>query len=329
MNFELTILGSCSAVPTSEKYPTAQVLNLLERFFLIDCGEGTQIQLRRLKFSFAKIRHIFISHLHGDHFYGLPGFISTRNLLGITSDLHIWSHSDLAGLLNPLLSQMKGDLGFRIIFHPLNFQRPDKIFSDSKAEVFSFPLKHTIPCCGFLFREKQNLPKIRKEKIAELRIPISQMQKIKEGAGFDTGEGTIIPNEQLTLPPPPPRSYAFCTDTAYCESALETISGADLLYHEATFLSDLEDFAVKTLHSTARHAATVAWKAGVKKLIIGHFSTRYKNENEFLHEARQIFENTDIASEGKKFKVQEHISQAPNHTLTDRETSPGMQWQPT
>ncbi len=310
MNFELTILGSCSAVPTSEKYPTAQVLNLLERFFLIDCGEGTQIQLRRMKISFAKIRHIFISHLHGDHFYGLPGFISTRNLLGITSDVHIWSHSDLAGLLQPLFSQMKGKLGFRVIFHPLNFQRPDKIFSDSKAEVFSFPLKHSIPCCGFLFREKQNLPKIRKEKITEFRIPVSQMQKIKEGAGFTTGEGIIIPNEQLTFPPPPPRSYAFCTDTAYCEPVVETIHGADLLYHEATFLSDLEGLAVNTLHSTASHAATIARKAGVKKLIIGHFSTRYKNEDDFLNEARQIFENTDIASEGKKFSIGVHHTQA-------------------
>lgn len=309
MIFELTILGSCSAVPTSEKFPTAQVLNLLERFFLIDCGEGTQIQLRRMKFSFAKIRHIFISHLHGDHFYGLPGFISTRNLLGITSDVHIWSHSDLTGLLQPLLSQMKGELGFRIIFHPLNFHRPDKIFSDSKTEVFSFPLKHTIPCCGFLFRERQNLPKIRKDIITLFRIPVSQMQKIKEGAGFTTEEGIFIQNEQLTIPPPPPRSYAFCTDTAYCESAVETIRGANLLYHEATFLSDLEDFAVSTLHSTARHAASFAWNAGVKKLIIGHFSTRYKNEDDFLNEARQIFENTDIASEGKKFRIGVHDTQ--------------------
>ncbi len=303
MTFELTILGSSSAIPTSEKYPTAQVLNILERFFLIDCGEGTQIQLRRMKISFAKIRHIFISHLHGDHFYGLPGFISTRNLLGITSDIHIYSPSGLKELLQPLISHMKGELGFRIIFHPLNFTRIDQIFSDNKAEVFSFPLKHSIPCCGFLFREKQKLPNIKKEKILEFLIPVNQIQSIKEGAGFTTDKGCIIPHDELTIPPPPPRSYAFCTDTAYDEKITEIIKNVDLLYHEATFLTNLEDWATKTLHSTARQAASVALKAGAKKLIIGHFSTRYKNPDDFVQEAREVFENTELATEGSKFSI--------------------------
>lgn len=301
--FELTILGSSSAIPTSEKYPTAQVLNILERYFLIDCGEGTQIQLRRMKISFAKINHIFISHLHGDHFYGLPGFISTRNLLGITSDIHIYSHSDLKELLQPLISHMKGELGFRIIFHPLNFSRTDRIFSDNKAEVFSFPLKHSIPCCGFLFRETQKLPNIRKEKILEFRIPFRQIQSIKEGAGFTTDEGCFIPHDELTIPPPPPRTYAFCTDTAFVEQITGIIKDVDLLYHEATFLNNLEDWANKTLHSTARQAASMALKAGAKKLIIGHFSSRYKNPDDFILEAREIFENTEMATEGSKFRI--------------------------
>lgn len=303
MNFELTILGSSSAIPTSEKYPTAQVLNVLERFFLIDCGEGTQIQLRRMKISFAKIRHIFISHLHGDHFYGLPGFISTRNLLGITSDIHIYSHSKLKELLDPLISHVKGELGFRIVFHPLNFSRTERIFSDNKAEVYSFPLKHSIPCCGFLFREKPGLPNLIKEKIEELRIPIRYMQAIKEGAGYISEEGIAFPHEELTIPPAPPRTYAFCTDTAFWDTIPDIIGKADLLYHEATFMTDLEAMAAKTLHSTARQAATIAMKAGVTKLLIGHFSTRYKNTDGFLKEAREIFENCEIASEGQRYVV--------------------------
>ncbi len=193
MTFELTILGSSSAIPTSEKYPTSQVLNVSERFFLIDCGEGAQIQLRRMNFSFDRIRHIFISHLHGDHFFGLPGFISTRNLLGIQSELHIYSHSDLKGLIQPLVDHIKGELGFRIIFHPLNFKNPELIFSDKVVEVFSFPLRHTISTCGFLFREKQPLPNIIKEKIEEYHIPVKQLQAIKEGADFTDASGSGHP----------------------------------------------------------------------------------------------------------------------------------------
>lgn len=303
MTFELTILGSSSALPTADRYPTAQVLNVSERFFLIDCGEGTQMQLRRNRFSFEKIRHIFISHLHGDHYYGLIGFISSRNLLGITSDLHVYSASDLVELLKPQLNYIKGEMGFKVVFHPLNLKVPDIIYADKKCEVFSFPLKHSIPVCGFLFREKQALPNIIKEKIAALKIPIRDIKAIKEGSGYTDGNGTYHTHEQLTRPAAPPRSYAFCTDTAPCSAAADFIRPASLLYHEATFLSDLEEWAAKTFHSTARQAAEFAREAGAARLIIGHFSNRYDDVNMFLNEARDVFPETDLAEEGRRYSV--------------------------
>ena len=303
MTFEVTILGSSSAIPTSERYPTAQAVNLLGRFFLVDCGEGTQIRLRKMKFSFARISHIFISHLHGDHFLGLPGLISTRNLLGIKSDLHIYAHSQLKELIQPLIDHMKGELGFSITFHPLNFRQPALVWSDTRAEVISFPLKHSVPCCGFLFREKPPLPNLRKDKISTYGIPISQMQQIKEGAGFVTSGGIEIPHGELVIPPPPPRSYAFMTDTAYHEPATEIIRGADLLYHEATFLEEMREWSEKTLHSTARQAAEIARKAGVRRLVLGHFSTRYKELSPFLEEARLLFPETELATDGTRFAI--------------------------
>jgi ribonuclease Z len=304
MTFELTILGSSSALPTSEKYPTAQVLNVSERFFLIDCGEGTQIQLRKYKFSFGKIKHVFISHLHGDHFYGLIGFISTRNLLGLKSDLHIYSHSELIGLIQPQLNHIKGEMGFKVIFHPLNFKNPELIYEDKKCEVHSFPLKHSISVCGFIFREKPAMPNMIKEKILDLQIPIREIKFIKEGAGFTDNNGQFYKHEELTTPPPTPRSYAFCTDTIPYLPAAEFIRDVNLLYHEATFQTDMEGWAARTMHSTARQAAEIAVKANAGKLIIGHFSNRYKTSASFLTEARETFPNTDLATEGRRFKVQ-------------------------
>jgi ribonuclease Z len=303
MTFELTILGSSSAIPTSERYLTAQVLNVLERFFLIDCGEGTQIRLRQMKFSFDRIRHIFISHLHGDHFYGLPGFISTRNLMGIKTDLHIYSHSELTWLLEPILEHLKYDLAFRIIFHPLNLKKYDRVYSDDKVEIFSFPLNHSVPCCGFLFREKQHEANLIKEQILRYQIPVSMLKSIKQGADFIDETGKEIPNAELTYPLVPPRSFAFCTDTTCMDEVTEYISRVDLLYHEATFLQTHEDLARLTLHSTARQAAVLAAKAEVGKLVIGHFSTRYKKTDQFLEEARAVFENTELAVDGARFTV--------------------------
>lgn len=303
MAFELTILGSSSATPTSERYPTAQVLNASGRFFLIDCGEGTQIQIRRQKIGFGKINRIFISHLHGDHFYGLIGLISTLNLLGMKKDIHIYSPSQLKDIIQPQLDFLKADLQFNVVFHPLNFKKPQLIFEDKKVEVVSFPLKHSINCCGFLFREKQKEANIKKECIQQYNIPIAQIVKIKQGADFVTSDGETIPNSELTTPPPPPLSYAFCSDTAFFPPVAEVIQGVNLLYHEATFTEELRDWADRTYHSTALDAAKIAKMAHASKLLLGHFSSRYKSTEPFLTEARTVFPNTEDVVDGKTYTI--------------------------
>ena len=303
MSFELTILGSNSALPTSNRYPTAQVLQVPGRCFLIDCGEGTQIQLRRNKINFSSIQHIFISHLHGDHYYGLIGLISTMNLMGIKGELHIYAHSELKNLIQPLLDQIRGELTVHPIFHPLNFKKPQTIFESRTVEVISFPVKHSIPTCGFLFREKQKPANIRKDMIKMYDIPISKMKEIKDGADFECANGTVVPNAELTTPPSKPSSYAFCTDTAYYPPTAEIIRGVEVLYHESTFLEELKELAVKTQHSTAKEAAEMAVLSGAKKLLLGHFSARFKKTDRFLEEAKLLFENTEIAEEGKTFQI--------------------------
>uniref|UniRef100_UPI00321762ED ribonuclease Z n=1 Tax=uncultured Draconibacterium sp. TaxID=1573823 RepID=UPI00321762ED len=303
MTFELTILGSNSALPTSNRYPTAQVLEVPGFCFLIDCGEGTQIQIRRNKISFNKIRHVFISHLHGDHFYGLIGLISTMNLMGIKTDLHIYSPSELKNLIQPQLDHIRGEMTVKPIFHPLNFKKPQRIFENKNLEVFSFPVKHSIPTSGFLFKEKPKPANIKKDMVKAYNIPIAKIKDIKAGADFITEDGRTIFNEQLTIAPPPPKSYAFCTDTAFHPPIAEFIKGVDLLYHEATFLEKLKDLAGKTLHSTTKEAAEMANLAEARKLLIGHFSARFKNINDFVNEAKEIFEETEAAVEGKKYII--------------------------
>ncbi len=304
MPIQLTILGSSSAMPTSSRYPTAQVLNAFERFFLIDCGEGTQHQLRKNRISFGKLNHILISHLHGDHFFGLIGLISTFVLLGRKNDLHIYAHSELQRYIQFQLDFLgMNDPGFNLVFHPLNFKRPQLIFEDEKLSITSFPLKHRVACCGFRFDEKPLPPNIIKEKIKEYSIPIKELKFIKTGADFVTQKGKTIPNKLLTTPATKPRSFAYCSDTAYHEQIIETIRGVDLLYHEATF-SELESkMATQTFHSTGKQAAEIAKKAEVKKLIIGHFSSRYKNVDVILDEAKTIFEMTSVANENDIFSI--------------------------
>ena len=303
MPFRVTILGSSSALPTTERNLTAHLLNVNERYYLIDCGEGTQIQLRKAKVKFGKLSHIFISHLHGDHFYGLIGLISTFSLLGMTHDLHIYSHSELQKLIQPLLDNIRADVRFRIVFHPLDFKKPRLIFTDKNVEVTSFPLIHSIPVCGFLFREASKPGNLIKEKIDEYKIPVFKRNAIKSGDDFVTPEGMVIPHNQLVTPPKSPHSYAFCTDTAFYEPALEVVNGVDLLYHEATFLNEHQDLARQTFHSTASQAAVFASRASVKKLIIGHFSNRYKNSQLFEKEAREYFRETYAVSDGDVFDV--------------------------
>lgn len=304
MPFQLTILGSSSAMPTSEKYPTAQVLNVLGRFFLIDCGEGTQHQLRKNRINYSKINHIFISHLHGDHFFGLIGLISTLVLQGRRNELHIYAHSELQRYTKFQLEFLEiKDPGFPIIFHPLNFKKPQVILEDKKLKVTSFPLNHRIACCGFRFDEQPKEANMIKEKIKTYNIPIREIKNIKSGADFITEDGNIIPNSELVIPAPAPRSYAFCSDTAYNEPMIPEIAGVDLLYHEATFAGSEALLARDTFHSTGIDAARTALAAGVKKLLIGHFSSRYKDTSIILEEAKSIFPKTEIAVDNSTFSL--------------------------
>jgi ribonuclease Z len=303
VSFSVTILGSSSALPTSERFPTAHLLNANERFFLIDCGEGTQIQLRKFRIRFGKINHIFISHLHGDHIFGLFGLISSFSLIGRTASLHIFGPEQTEELILDHLKFFQSELSFDISIHTIQHRRSAMIYQDQKIEVMSIPLKHRIPTCGFLFREKQVPRNIKKDMVEKYQIPIKDIVKIKNGKDFETGDGKIIPNSELTLPPFRTRSYAYCSDTAYSEDIIELVRSVDLLYHEATFLQKDEDLAVETLHSTTKQAAEIAVKANVGKLIIGHFSSRYKNYDTFEEEAQVIFPNTKAVMDGDVFSV--------------------------
>lgn len=302
--FQLTILGTSSALPTSNRYPTAQVLNVLGRFFLIDCGEGTQTQMRKYKIGFSQINHILISHLHGDHFFGLIGLISTMELLGRKKDLHIFVHTSLQKFLSPQIRFLyPAGLSFPIVYHPLNPHEPEVIFEDKKLAIRSFPLVHRIATCGFRFDEKPELPGLRPDKIAEYQIPIRERQQIKEGGDFVTEEGRIIKHEELTIRKRLPRSFAFCSDSRFDESYLPYIEKVDLLYHEATFADDNQELATNTYHSTGKDAATIALRGGVGKLLIGHFSARYKSHQLILDEARAVFPNTLAIAEGDIIQI--------------------------
>ena len=303
MKFELTILGSSSALPTSQRNLTAHVLNVYERFFLIDCGEGTQIQLRRNKVKFGKINHIFISHLHGDHFYGLFGLLSSFNLLDRTNDLHIYAHKPLKKGIDYIRKNFEGPLNYNIHFHPINPDIKELIYEDKRLEVYSFPLKHKIPTSGFLFVEKPRLPNIKKSYVEKYDISIKNIHHIKNGGDYTRPDGKIIPHTEITEPPYRQRSYAFCSDTGYYDEMVPVIQNVDLLYHEATFQEEHKDEAAQTLHSTAKQAAKIAQKAQAGKLIIGHFSARYKNTDILLNEAKEIFRETISAEDGLMYEI--------------------------
>ncbi len=304
-SFELKVLGTNSALPTSTRYPTAQVLNIHERFFLIDCGEGTQIQFRKYKVKTSRINHIFISHLHGDHYFGLIGLLSTYSLLGRINDLHIYSHSELPKLIKPQLDHLMADMQYQIIWHPLNFKKPQVIIETEDFKVTSFPVKHRVSCCGFLFEEQPEAElNIKKKAIEKYQLSLTEINQIKKGSDFMLSENNVIPNTELTYPRPKTRSYAYSSDTAYFPEMCETIKNVDLLYHEATYDKTFERQAAKTTHSTAAQAATIASMANVSKLILGHFSARYKTLDVLLNEAKLVFPNTEIAEEGKTYKVE-------------------------
>ena len=299
----MTILGSSSALPTSQRYPSAHVLNAHEHFFLIDCGEGTQMQLRKYRIKYGRIHNIFISHLHGDHVFGLYGLLSSMNLSGRESPMRLYAPADFRNILYNHLSDFDIHLNFDIDFIALQETEPVKIFEDKNISVISFPLKHRVPAFGFLFREKERERNILKEAISKYNIPLSEIHKIKKGSDFYTTDGKCIPNGEISTDPPKPRSFAYCSDTKYFKRLSEFVRGVDLLYHEATFSSDNKDLAAKTGHSTSEQAARTAHDAGVGKLIIGHFSARYKDINPLLEEAKRVFPLTIAAEEGSVIPV--------------------------
>ncbi|PKQ60420.1 ribonuclease Z [Labilibaculum filiforme] len=305
MKFEVTILGSNSALPTTKRFPTAQVLNVLERFFLIDCGEGTQIQMKRFRLPMSRINHVLISHMHGDHIFGLIGLLSTFALQGRKSDLHIYGHSKLEKLIRFQLELLETKLDYEIFYHTIFGTNIQTLFEDDSLIVQSFPLKHgAMPCAGFLFKEKERLRTLKSDMLSFYNIPIKNRHGIKQGDDFICDDGEVIPNDKLTKDAPKVRSYAFCTDTAYLPKIVPIIAGVDLLYHEATFLKTEEKRAKKTYHSTAEQAGKIAAEAKVKKLLIGHFSARFDDLKEHLEEAKNIFPNTALAEDGKIFSVE-------------------------
>lgn len=302
-NFELTILGCSSATPTSKRNPTAQLLNIAERFFLIDCGEATQIQLRRFKLKFQRINHIFISHLHGDHYLGLMGLISSMHLLGRTVELHLYCPAELQEIIEVQFRHSQSYINYKIIYYPHKYINNDLIFDDDRVEVRTIVLNHRIPCCGFVFKEKPLLANISKEVIHQHQLTVEQIIAIKEGGDLIMDSGEVIKNEKLVLPVIDPRSYAYCSDTCYDERILEYIKGVNLLYHEATFLNEMESRAKETFHTTALQAGMIAKKAEVKQLMIGHYSARYKDLEPLLFETKSVFENTILAIEGESTVV--------------------------
>ncbi len=303
MIFEVTILGSSSATPIYQRHPTAQVLNIRERLFLIDCGEGTQSQLVRYKIRFNKISHIFISHLHGDHYLGLMGLLSTMHLQGRTSELHLYGQPDLMDIIEIQLRLSQTVLRYQLIFHPIRQFAPTVILEDDDVIVKTILMNHRIPCTGFLFSEKPKPRKLIVTKLQQYNVPFAFYNRLKFGQDYADENGVIVKNEELTAPSQPPRSYAFCSDTIYDESIIDDIKGIDLLYHEATFLHDMIERAQATYHTTSLQAATIAKKAGVKKLLIGHFSARYKALYPLLQEAKTVFPKTELATEGSRFSV--------------------------
>lgn len=304
MSTYLTILGFNSAIPTINSSPTAQFLEMEERHFLIDCGEGTQVQLRKAKARFSKINHIFISHLHGDHCFGLPGLIASFRLLGREIPLHVYGPKGIKEMLETIFRLTETHKGFEVIYHELSSSISELIYEDARIEVHTIPLDHRIYCNGYLFKEK---PKDRHLNMAEIskykEIEKCDYHNLKKGKDFELSDGYILKNEILTTEPSAPVSYAFCSDTRFLESIIPIIEGVDVLYHESTFLHDLKEMADYTGHTTALEAATIAKRAGVGKLILGHFSNRYHDRSVFTQEARKLFPASFLPTQLERVKI--------------------------
>ncbi|MBQ8628937.1 MAG: ribonuclease Z [Prevotella sp.] len=301
--FKVIVLGCGSALPTLRHGASSQVVEVRNKAFMIDCGEGTQVQLRKARVHFNKISTVFISHLHGDHCFGLIGMISSFGMLGRTAPLHIYAHSQLGPLLDMQLDMFCQKLEYDVIFHPIETSESKIIYEDSGVEVSTIPLDHRVDCCGFLIKEKPTLPHLRRDMMDFYGIPLCYRNNIKAGADWTDSEGNVIPNSRLTQPADAPRSYAYCSDTRYMPGLWKKLKGVDALYHEATYCDDNDKLAAKYHHSTASEAAMTARDAGVGKLIIGHYSARYQDESVFLKEAREVFPDTYLADEMMVFNV--------------------------
>jgi len=297
----LTILGNNSAIPAFDRNPTAQVLQTLEENFLIDCGEGTQMQLSKYKIKRSKINHIFISHLHGDHYFGLIGLLTSMSLLNRTQDLHLHAPPELEQLIRLQLNFAATHLSYTLHFHPL--ENEGLIVDEKKIMVRCFKVQHRIACWGFFFQEKRNLRKVNAERAKIYEIPAAFYEKLQQGFDYANKKGTIVPNEEVTIPGARSKSYAYCADTIYDENICEKIKGVDLLYHETTYLKDLHERAAARYHSTTIQAAAIAQRAEAKRLLIGHFSSKYENLDEFLSETSGIFENTELAIQGSCYII--------------------------
>ena len=291
-DFDINILGCGSALPTTRHLATSQIVDLRDKLYMIDCGEGTQVQMRRMRIKFSRLNHIFISHLHGDHCFGLPGLISTLGMLGRNGELVIHGPKEIESYMRPILDIFCKGLPYEIRFNLIDPTTHSLVMEDRSLSVYSIPLKHRIPCCGYLFAEKAKEAHIIREMTDFYQVPVRMMQEIKRGADFVTPEGEVIPNARLTRPAVAPKRYAYCSDTAFHPSIIPIIEGVDLLYHEATFAECDAARAKETFHSTARQAAEIAYKAQVKRLVIGHYSARYEDMAPLKKEADKIFPGT-------------------------------------
>ncbi len=302
-SFKVHILGCGSALPTLQHYASSQIVEFRDKCFMIDCGEGTQMQVRHTHIHFSKIQAVFISHIHGDHCFGLIGMISTFGMLGRTAPLHIYAPAELESILNAQVELFCTGLEYNIVFHAVDTAERTVIYEDRSLIVETIPLEHRVPCCGFIFREKPALPHIRRDMIDFYNIPISQINNIKAGAGWTTPDGDFVPHERLTVPADAPLSYAYCSDTRYLPHLHELIKGVSTLYHESTYAEDNIEKARIYHHSTAAQAAMVARDANVGKLLLGHYSSRYRDESVLLDEAKAIFPNSYLTNEKLVFDV--------------------------
>ena len=301
--FNINILGCGSALPTTRHLATSQIVDLRDKLYMIDCGEGTQVQMRRMRVRFGRLAHIFISHLHGDHCFGLPGLISTLGMLGRTGELVVHGPKEVETYLRPVMDLFCRGMEFEVRFNPVDTRSHSLVMEDRSLSVYSIPLKHRIPTCGYLFAEKPKEAHIIREVTDFYQVPVRCMKDIKQGQDYVTPEGEVVPNSRLTRPAAPPKRYAFCSDTAYNRSIIPIIEGADLLYHEATFAECDLARAKETFHSTARQAAEIARDAHVKRLVIGHYSARYEDLSELHREAEAVFPGTILGNEGTVIPV--------------------------